>query len=76
VLTRGGGRTALEGVEGLRRLVEQSAGRIHVMAGGSVREDNAEEIVRRSGVGEIHSRGTAIAAMIAAARRGALARSS
>lgn len=73
ILTRGGGNTALDGVEGLRRLVEHAAGRLHVMAGGSVREDNAEEIVRRSGVDEIHSRGTNVAAMIAAARRGAAA---
>lgn len=70
VLTRGGGKTALEGVEGLRRLVEYSAGRVRVMAGGSVREDNAEEIVRRSGVREIHSRGTNVAAILAAGRRG------
>lgn len=70
ILTRGGGKTALDGVEGLRRLVEQSAGRVHVMAGGSVREDNAEEIVRRSGVREIHSRGIAYREMVAAARRG------
>lgn len=69
ILTRGGGRTALDGVEGLRRLVDQSAGRVHVMAGGSVREDNAEEIVRRSRVREIHSRGTAVAEMVAAAGR-------
>jgi copper homeostasis protein len=70
ILTRGGGKTALDGVEGLRRLVGQSAGRVQVMAGGSVREDNAEEIVRRSGVREIHSRGTAYREMVAAARRG------
>jgi copper homeostasis protein len=70
ILTRGGGKTALDGVEGLRRLVGQSAGRVQVMAGGSVREDNAEEIVMRSGVREIHSRGTAYREMVAAARRG------
>ena len=70
ILTRGGGKTALDGVEGIRRLVGQSAGRVQVMAGGSVREDNAEEIVKRSGVREIHSRGTAYREMVAAARRG------
>ena len=70
ILTRGGGKTALDGVEGLRRLVGQSAGRVQVMAGGSVREDNAEEIVMRAGVREIHSRGTAYREMVAAARRG------
>jgi copper homeostasis protein len=71
ILTRGGGTTALDGVEGLRRLVDRSAGRVHVMAGGSVREDNAEEIVKRSGVREIHSRGLKVAEIVAAARRGA-----
>jgi copper homeostasis protein len=69
VLTRGGGKTALEGVDGLRELVDH-AGAVRIMAGGSVREDNAEEIVRRSGVREIHSRGTNVSAIVAAARRG------
>jgi copper homeostasis protein len=70
ILTRGRGKTALDGVEGLRRLVARAAGRVKVMAGGSVREDNAEEIVARSGVKEIHSRGLEVAKMVAAARRG------
>jgi copper homeostasis protein len=74
ILTRGGGKTALDGADGLHRLVEQARGRLQVMAGGSVREDNAEEIVRRTGVLEIHSRGTAVAEMVAAARRGAVSR--
>jgi copper homeostasis protein len=73
VLTRGGGKTALEGVDGLKRLVGLSRGLVSVMAGGGVREDNAEEIVRRSGVVEIHSRGVNVAEMVAAARRGAAA---
>jgi copper homeostasis protein len=70
VLTKGGAPTALEGVERLAQLVRHSAGRVHILAGGSVRETNAEEIVRKSGVHEIHSRGTAVAAILAAARRG------
>lgn len=70
VLTKGGAPTALEGVERLAALVGHSAGRVHILAGGSVRETNVEEIVRRSGVREIHSRGTAVAAILAAARRG------
>ncbi len=71
VLTRGGGKTALEGVDGLKRLVGLSRGQISVMAGGGVREDNVEEIVRRSGVHEVHSRGLKVAEMVAAAQRGA-----
>lgn len=70
VLTKGGAPRAIEGVERLRALVEQSAGRIHILAGGGVRADNAEEIVRRSGVKEIHSRGLDVAAILAAGRRG------
>ena len=69
VLTKGGGKTAREGVDGLRRLVERSA-TVRIMAGGKVRADNAEEIVRLSGVREVHSRGTDIAEIVAAARRG------
>jgi copper homeostasis protein len=74
ILTRGGGKTALDGVDGLRRLVDRSAGRVHIMAGGGVREDNAEEIVRRSGVAEVHSRGVNVAEILSAARRGRAAR--
>jgi copper homeostasis protein len=69
VLTKGGGPTALEGVDGLRRLVERSA-TVRIMAGGKVRADNVEEIVRRSGVREVHSRGTEVAEIVRAARRG------
>jgi copper homeostasis protein len=69
VLTRGGGKTALDGVDGLRRLVDRAT-TVRIMAGGKVRADNAEEIVRRSGVREIHSRGAEVAEIVAAARRG------
>jgi copper homeostasis protein len=70
VLTSGGAGKALDGVEQLRRLVVQSAGRVYILAGGSIRAHNAEEIVRRSGVREVHSRGTEVAAILAAAKRG------
>ena len=70
ILTRGGGKTALDGIDGIRKLVERSIGHVRIMAGGSVREDNAEEIVRKSGVTEIHSRGTEVARIVEAARRG------
>lgn len=70
VLTRGGGKTAVDGIEGISKLVERSIGHVRIMAGGNVREDNAEEIVRKSGVTEIHSRGAEVAKIVAAARRG------
>jgi len=69
VLSKGGGRTALDGVDQLRTLVDRST-TVRIMAGGSVRAGNAEEIVRRSGVREVHSRGTEVADIVAAARRG------
>ena len=56
VLTSGGAPTALEGVDTIARLVQQSHGRITVMAGGGVRENNVREIVTRTGVSEVHSR--------------------
>ena len=65
VLTSGGAPSALEGVEAIRSLARRGAGRITVMAGGSVREETIQEIVHRSGVSEAHVRGTreAMAAM-------------
>lgn len=71
ILTSGGARRAIEGADRLRELVEQSAGRLEIMAGGSIRAHNAAEIVARSGVREIHSRGTAVADILAAAELGA-----
>ena len=54
VLTSGGAPTALEGVDVLRGLTSTNGPR--VIASGTVRPENAEEVVRRSGVREIHLR--------------------
>ncbi len=54
VLTSGGASTALEGVDRLRRLVDQADGRIAVVPGGGIRESNVEEIVRRTGCAAVH----------------------
>ena len=56
VLTSGGAATALEGSAMLRALVEQSAGRIAILAGGGVRESNVSELVSRTGVNEVHTK--------------------
>lgn len=56
VLTSGAGGTALEGADQLQRLVDHADGRIAIMAGGKVRGGNVAEIVRRSGVREVHAR--------------------
>ena len=59
VLTSGGAATALEGAGQLARLVEQASGEIRIVAGGSITADNVSEVVRRSGVHEVHVRGAA-----------------
>lgn len=58
VLTSGGAPTALEGAETIARLVTRAAGRIAIMAGGGVREENVASVVGGSGVREVHMRGT------------------
>jgi copper homeostasis protein len=57
VLTSGGAATAVEGIATLASLVRQAADRIVVMAGGTITESNAAQIVRETGVREIHVRG-------------------
>jgi copper homeostasis protein len=54
LLTSGGAATALEGAELIRSLVIRSAGRLQVMAGGGVTEHTAADILRRTGVRELH----------------------
>lgn len=54
VLTSGGQTDVPAGVGEIRALVEQAAGRLSVMPGGGVTEDNLGEIVRATGVREIH----------------------
>lgn len=58
VLTSGGATTCLDGADELAALVRQSRGRIVVLAGGGVRPANVAEVVRRSGVAEVHLRAT------------------
>lgn len=56
VLTSGGAATALEGAAALAKFVEQADGRIGILAGGGVRSANVAELVRRTGVSEVHCR--------------------
>jgi len=58
VLTSGGAATALEGVSAIASLAGRAAGQIAVMAGGGLREEHVQEIVHRTGVREVHVRGT------------------
>jgi copper homeostasis protein len=61
VLTSGGAPTAREGADAIASLVRQAGDRMVVMAGGGLREENVQDVVRRSGVREVHVRGTRIA---------------
>lgn len=54
VLTSGGEISALVGAERLAALVAQASGRIGVLAGAGVRVSNVAELVRRTGVREVH----------------------
>lgn len=56
VLTSGGAATAAKGAGRIRALVERAAGRIGILAGGSIRAHNAAALVQATGVTEIHSR--------------------
>jgi copper homeostasis protein len=56
VLSSGGGKTAREGVDELRAMVERAADRLVVVAGGGVRANNARAIVEETGVTELHAR--------------------
>ena len=56
VLTSGGAPTALAGADRLRALVEQAQGRLVILAGGGVRENNVRELVTRTRVREVHTR--------------------
>ena len=56
VLSAGGGKTASDGLDELRAMVERAADRLVVVAGGGVRATNARAIVERTGVAELHAR--------------------
>ena len=57
VLTSGGAPTALQGAENLARLTLRAGSDLTVMAGGAITAGNVAEVVRRSGVREVHVRG-------------------
>lgn len=54
VLTSGQEATVLEGLELIRELQQQAAGRIIVMPGGGLTARNIQKIVAESGVSEVH----------------------
>ncbi|MHB1557169.1 MAG: copper homeostasis protein CutC [Isosphaeraceae bacterium] len=54
VLSSGGQASAIEGAAMLRSMVERAQGQIAIMAGGQVLTATASDLVRRTGVREIH----------------------
>lgn len=56
ILTSGGVPTASDGSETLAELVVRARGRLIILAGGGVRAANVAELVRRTGVTEVHLR--------------------
>lgn len=59
VLTAGGAGSAIAGTEALRRLVDRAAGRIEVIAAGTIRPFNVQHIVAATGVPVVHARWSA-----------------
>ena len=54
MLTSGGASTAPEGAEQIRRLVVQAKGRIEILPGGGITPANVAQLVRETGVREVH----------------------
>jgi copper homeostasis protein len=56
VLTSGGASSALEGATRLRDLQDRAGNRLTILAGGSITASNVGEVVRASGLREVHVR--------------------
>lgn len=70
LLTSGLGADAVAGMEMLRSLEIQASGRISIIAAGGVNAANAPEIVRGSGVHELHASAKHLVASLMEFRRG------
>jgi copper homeostasis protein len=55
ILTSGGASTAEQGSPVLRALVESAGSRIAIMAAGTLRENNVAQLIRDTGVREVHA---------------------
>jgi copper homeostasis protein len=54
LLTSGGEPDCGQGSDAISKLVQSARGRIHIMAGGGINAGNVAQILRRTGVNEIH----------------------
>ena len=59
VLTSGAQPTATRGIDALRRLTDRAAGRIEVIAAGTIRPSNLDRIVAATNVPAVHARWSA-----------------
>ncbi len=57
ILTSGLRKTAVDGVAVLAHLINEAAGRIIIMPGGSVRSSNIAQLIKETGAREFHSSG-------------------
>lgn len=55
ILTSGQAVTALDGAEHISELIRRAAGRIIIMPGGGINEDNVNDLIRITGAKEIHA---------------------
>jgi copper homeostasis protein len=55
VLTSGGEADAMQGVSRLAHLHQMARGRIRIMAGGGIRENNVRDLVQQTGVRDVHT---------------------
>jgi copper homeostasis protein len=55
ILTSGGKSTAMEGATVLSHLIEKAAGRITIMPGSGINENNVADLVHFTGATEVHS---------------------
>ena len=54
ILTSGRAPTAIEGVDEIRKNVEQARGRIEILPGGELDVESAEKIIHATGVEQVH----------------------
>ncbi len=55
ILTSGGKTTAMEGASKIVQLIQQAAGRIEIMPGSGVNENNVADLIHFTGVNIVHS---------------------
>ncbi|MDR1023123.1 MAG: copper homeostasis protein CutC [Prevotellaceae bacterium] len=54
ILTSGGYSTAIEGADVIRQLIEKAGSRIAIMPGSGITPENAGELIRKTGLKEMH----------------------